>query len=101
MSFNKSSLKSVKKTYREEKEKRSILNRLNRIEGQIRGINQMVKDDRYCDDILIQISAVKKSLESLGNNILECHLKGCVTKDLQGGNIEIIDEVISLIKRMQ
>ncbi len=100
MSLEKANNINIKKTYRTEKQKKAITNRLNRIEGQIRGINQMIKNDRYCDDILIQISAVKKSLESLANNILECHLKGCVTSDLKNGNIEIIDEVMNLIKKL-
>ncbi len=100
MSLEKANNINIKKTYRTEKQKKAITNRLNRIEGQIRGINQMIKNDRYCDDILIQISAVKKSLESLANNILECHLKGCVASDLKNGNIEIIDEVMNLIKKL-
>ncbi len=90
----------IKSTYRTSDEKRIITNRLNRIEGQIRGINKMVKEDRYCADILIQISAVKNSLESLANNILECHMKNCVIKSLQEGNKEAIDEVINLIKKL-
>lgn len=93
--------KIVKNTYRTNEEKKRLIKRLNIIEGQIRGINQMISDDRYCDDVLIQISAVKKSLESLANNILECHLKGCVANDLQKGNFETIDEVITLIKKLQ
>lgn len=90
----------IKSTYRTSDEKRIITNRLSRIEGQIRGINKMVSDDRYCADILIQISAVKKSLESLANNILKYHLKDCVTKNLEKGNKDVIDEVINLIKKM-
>jgi len=82
-----------KSTHRSEDEKKKITKRLNIIEGQVRGIKQMIADDRYCDDVLIQILAVKKSLESLANNILSCHLKGCVTRDLQNGNIEVIDEL--------
>lgn len=93
--------KVIKSTYRTDVEKKKLTRRLNIIEGQIRGINQMINDDRYCDDVLIQILAVKKSLESLANNILSCHLKGCVTRDLQNGNIEVIDEVMALIKKLQ
>lgn len=88
-------------TYRSDKEKKELTKRLNIIEGQIRGINQMIADDRYCDDVLIQIAAVNKSLKSLGNCMLENHLKNCVVNDIQKGNLEILEEVITLIKKLQ
>lgn len=90
-----------KSTYRTEEKKKSLTKRLNIIEGQIRGINQMVEDDRYCGDILIQIAAVNKSLQSLGNRILENHLKSCVTHDIKDGKLDIIDDVMKLIKKLQ
>ena len=65
---------SDKKTYRDGEEKKQITKRLNIIEGQIRGIKQMIEDDRYCDDVLTQMLAVNKALESLENIILEKHL---------------------------
>ncbi|MCI9063854.1 MAG: metal-sensing transcriptional repressor [Clostridia bacterium] len=89
-----------KKTYRAEENKKELTKRLNIIEGQVRGINQMIKDDRYCGDVLIQIAAVNKALKSLGNQILEKHLKNCVVKDIQNGNMEILDEVMELIKKV-
>ena len=91
----------IKHTYRKEEEKKELIKRLNIIEGQIRGISQMIKDDRYCDDVLIQISAASKALKSLGNNILLKHLKGCVVDDIQKGNLEIIEDVMVLIKKLQ
>ncbi len=90
---------NMKHTKRSNDEKKKLTNRLNIIEGQIRGINQMVKDDRYCGDILIQIAAVNNSLKSLGNNILNNHLKSCVKKDILNGKLETIDEVMELIKK--
>ena len=90
-----------RETHREEKTKKDLTKRLNIIEGQIRGIKQMIEDDRYCNDVLIQISAVNKALESLGNNILESHLKTCVTTNIQKGNLDIIEEVMQLIKILQ
>lgn len=90
-----------RKTYRSLEDKKKLKNRLNIIEGQIRGINQMIAEDRYCDDVLIQIAAVTNALKSLGNNILESHLKSCVTNDIQNGNMDIIDEVMTLIKKLQ
>ena len=92
---------SSKSTYRSDKEKKDLTKRLNIIEGQIRGINQMVADDRYCDDILIQIAAEEKSLKSLGNFMLENHLKNCVVSEIQKGDLEIIEEVMTLIKKLQ
>lgn len=88
-----------KKTKRSEKEKKLIINRLNRIEGQIRGIKRMIDEDTYCNDVLIQLSAIQNSIKSLSNHVLENHLYNCVTKDLEDGKIETFDEVISLFKR--
>ncbi len=90
-----------KHTYRSEEEKKQLTRRLNIIEGQIRGINQMIADDRYCDDVLVQIAAVNQALKSLGNNILENHLKSCVVRDVQTGNLDILEEVMALIKKLQ
>ncbi len=90
-----------KKTHRTEEEKKNLSKRLNIIEGQVRGINQMISDDRYCNDVLIQVSAVCKSLQSLGNTILESHLKNCVAYEIQMGNLDILDEVTQLIQKLQ
>lgn len=88
-----------KKTKRGIDEKKLITNRLNRISGQINGINKMVENDTYCNDILIQLKAVEKSIQSLSNHILENHLYNCVTRDLENGELDTIDELISLFKR--
>ncbi len=88
-----------KKTMRGTNEKKAIINRLNRIKGQIDGIKRMVDEDKYCNDIMIQLSAVEKAVNSLSNYILENHLYSCVSKDLENGNLEILDELISLFKR--
>ena len=88
-----------KKTKRSDDEKRSISNRLNRISGQINGINKMIENDAYCNDVLIQLSAVQNSIKSLSTHILENHLYTCVSRDLENGDFEAIDELISLFKR--
>ena len=88
-----------KKTKRGPDEKKIIINRLNRINGQIKGITKMVENDAYCNDILIQLSAVKNSVKSLSTHILENHLYTCVTRDLENGELYAIDELISLFKR--
>ena len=88
-----------KKTQRSEEEKKRILHRLNRIGGQINGIGKMIENDAYCNDVLIQLSAVKNSIKSLSSYILENHLCTCVARDLENGDLDAIDEIISLFKR--
>ena len=88
-----------KKTKRGINEKKLINNRLSRIDGQIKGIKNMIDNDAYCNDVLIQLSAVENSIKSLSNHILENHLYTCVTRDLENGEFDTIDEVISLFKR--
>ena len=88
-----------KKTKRNINEKKLIINRLNRISGQIKGISKMVEEDAYCNDLLIQLSAVEKSVKSLSTHVLEKHLYTCVPNDLENGDYETIDELISLFKR--
>ena len=88
-----------KKTNRTEDEKKIINNRINRIEGQLRGIKKMIAEDTYCKDVLIQLSAIENSVKSLSNHILENHLYNCVTRDLEKGDFEVIDELISLFKK--
>ncbi len=91
--------KCHKLKHREEDVEVNYIKRLNRIEGQVRGISKMITDNRHCDDVLIQISAVKKSLESLGREILENHMKTCMVDDIKNNKYETIDEVIKLIRR--
>ncbi len=88
-----------KKTKRGTDEKKLITNRLNRISGQITGIKKMIENDAYCNDVLIQLKAVESSTQSLSNHILENHLYNCVTRDLENGELDTIDELISLFKR--
>ena len=74
-----------KKKERTQEEYKSLINRLNRIEGQIRGIKGMVENDAYCTDILIQVSAVNSALNSFNKKLLENHIKTCVTDDIIKG----------------
>jgi len=90
----------TKSKHRTEEEKKKINKRLNIIEGQVNGVKQMVLDDRYCADILIQISAINKSLKSLGNEIMKSHLSTCVVEDIKNDKLEVIDEVVSLFEKM-
>lgn len=88
-----------KKTIRGTDEKKLIIHRLNRLSGQINGISKMIENDAYCNDVLIQLSAVKNSVKSLSAHILEKHLYTCVSRDLENGELDSLDELISLFKR--
>lgn len=90
----------IRKKNRSEEEKDKLIKRLNIIEGQVKGVKQMIMDDRYCDDVLIQISAINKSLKSLGQEMLKSHLSTCVVEDIKNDNLYIIDEVMELFKRL-
>ena len=92
---------SHKTKKRGEEEYRDLMNRLNRIEGQVRGIGRMVEEDLYCVDILTQISAVKSALDSLAIQLLESHDSGCVKQAIESGQgEESIAELIAVVKRM-
>ncbi len=93
--------KVYRKTVRTEDEKKDLHIWLNRVAGQIKGINKMVDDDRYCDDLLIQLSAVNESIKSLADRILARHMQTCVVNDIQNGNLETIDEMIALLRRIK
>lgn len=87
--------------HRDPKEERDLVNRLSRIEGQVRGVKAMVQDERYCTDILMQVSAVQSALNSFSARLLSSHIKSCVVEEIQKGNEETaIDELCETIKRM-
>lgn len=92
--------KCTRSKHRTEDEKANLTRRLKIIEGQVRGIRQMIEDDRYCDDVLIQISAINQSLKSLGNEILKNHLATCVVEDIQNNKLEVIDDVMQLFRKL-
>lgn len=89
-----------KEKIRSEKEKQSLINRLKRIEGQIRGLEKMVENDAYCPDILIQVSAANSALNSFNKELLKKHIKSCVVNDVKNGNEEIIDELVNVIQKL-
>ncbi len=86
-------------TIREENLKHDLDKRLNKIIGQVNGIKKMIESDRYCADVIIQLSAVEKSIRSVSNIILENHMKHCVSSAIKNGDDSKIDEVMDLIKR--
>ncbi len=89
----------MEKTIRSEEEKKLLKNRLSRIGGQINGIIKMVDDDRYCNDLLIQLAAVSSAAKSLATVLVEKHLQNCVLNKLKTGKEEVVEEVIELFKR--
>lgn len=88
-------------TKRNEEEKQKLIRRLNIIAGQVNGLQQMVTDDRYCADILMQISSTTNALKSLGNEILKNHMKNCMVEDIQKGNLEVIEEILDLVNKLK
>ena len=92
--------KCLRTTHRTEQEKNDLVKRLNVIEGQIKGIKQMLELDRNCDDVLIQVSAVSKSLQSFGNFMLKSHLSTCVVEKIKNDDDKVIDEVMDLFKKL-
>jgi len=89
-----------KKTLRTVEEQKKLLNRLSRIEGQIRGIKNMVETDSYCNDILIQSAAVSAAMNSFNRELIASHMKTCVARDLREGNDAVIDELAQTLQKL-
>lgn len=92
---------NCKKKVRTEDEKKKLISRINIISGQMNGIKKMIEEDRYCGDILIQLSAIDKSIKSLANLILENHMNTCLIENVKNGEYEIINQIIDLFKKFQ
>ena len=88
-----------RKTIRNEEEKKKLNSRINRIIGQLEGIKRMVDDDRYCADILIQLSASDKAIKSLASIVLDNHMHSCVLNSVKEGDTSKIDEIVELFRR--
>ncbi|WP_239094253.1 metal-sensitive transcriptional regulator [Bacillus sp. B15-48] len=91
---------SARKSHHSDKLKANMITRLNRIEGQIRGIKGMIEKDTYCDDVITQISATQAALNSVAKILLEGHMKSCVVERIQDGDDEIVDELLVTIQRL-
>ena len=85
---------------RSDKEYRDLVNRLSRIEGQVRGIRKMVENDAYCTDILVQVSAVNAALNSFSKVLLANHSRTCVADDIRAGKEETIDELVAILQKL-
>ena len=86
---------------RSNEEKKQLITRLNRLIGQMNGVSKMIEENRYCDDILIQLSAIDKGIKSLANLLLDNHKHTCLIENIKNGNEEIVDEIVDLFKRFQ
>lgn len=85
---------------RSEEEYKSLINRLNRIEGQIRGIKGMVEKNAYCTDIITQVAAASAALNSFNRELLATHIKTCVAEDIRAGKDETVDDLLLTLQRL-
>ena len=90
----------TKKKERSEEEYKSLIHRLNRIEGQVRGIRTMVENSAYCTDILVQSSAVSAAINAFNRELLANHIRTCVAEDIRSGNDEVINELVATLQKM-
>lgn len=91
---------NVKKTERAEKDKKKLVNRLSRIEGQIRGIKKMIENDAYCNDVLIQSAAVGAVINAFNRELLSNHIHSCVVRDIREGKDEVVDELMVTLQKL-
>ncbi|MDD6190630.1 MAG: metal-sensing transcriptional repressor [Firmicutes bacterium] len=87
-------------TNRPEEERKKLIHRLNRIEGQIRGIRGMIESNAYCTDILVQSAAVNAAVNAFNKELLAAHIRGCVVNDIREGNDEVIDELVAILQKL-
>ena len=85
---------------RSEKEYKDLLNRLKRIEGQVRGVERMVEEDAYCTDILTQVAAINAALNSFNKVLLGNHIRTCVAQNIREGNDEVVDELVGVMQKL-
>ncbi|MFB1082964.1 MULTISPECIES: metal-sensitive transcriptional regulator [Jeotgalibacillus] len=91
---------SERKSHHSEDMKKNLQTRLNRIEGQVRGIKGMIEKDTYCDDVITQIAATQSALNSVSKLLLEGHMKSCIVDRIQEGDLEVVDELLVTMKRL-
>ena len=85
---------------RDDSEKKDLMNRLKRIEGQVRGVEGMLESGSYCTDILMQVSAITSALNSFNKVLLGNHVKTCVAENIRSGNDEVIDELVTTLQKL-
>ena len=91
----------IRHKYRSAKEEKDLISRLNRIEGQVRGVKAMGQDERYCTDILVQVSAIQSALNGFSRTLLSSHVKSCVVEEIKNGDADkAVDELCETIRKM-
>jgi DNA-binding FrmR family transcriptional regulator len=89
-----------RKSHHSDKLKANLITRLNRIEGQVRGVKGLIEKDAYCDDVLNQIAAIQSALNGVGKLLLESHMRSCVVERIQSGEMEVIDELLVTVNKL-
>jgi len=89
-----------RKSHRSDRLKANLITRLNRIEGQVRGVKGLIEKDAYCDDVLNQIAAIQSALNSVGKLLLESHMRSCVVERIRSGETEVIDELLVTVNKL-
>ena len=89
-----------KQTLRSDEQKKKLINRLKRIEGQVCGIQRMIEQDAYCNDILIQSAAVNAAMNAFNKELLASHIRSCVARDIREGKDEVIDELVLTLQKV-
>ncbi|MCR5792415.1 MAG: metal-sensing transcriptional repressor [Lachnospiraceae bacterium] len=89
-----------RKKERSDKERKLLINRLNRIEGQVRGIKRMLEEDAYCTDVLVQSQAVSAAVNAFNKALLANHIKTCVIEDIKSGNEEVVDDLVATLQKL-
>ncbi len=89
-----------RKSHHSDKTKQNLVSRLNRIEGQIRGVKGLIEKDTYCDDVLNQIASIQSALNGVGKLLLESHMKSCVVERIQEGDTEVIGELLTTMQKL-
>ena len=97
---NKECCSCHKTKHRTDEEQKALINRLNRIEGQIRGIKRMLEEDAYCTDIITQVAAANAALNSFNKELLSTHIKTCVTDDIKAGKTETVDDLLKTLQKL-
>lgn len=100
MDENKCCCCGEKSTERSAAERTRLIHRLNRIEGQIRGIRGMIEKDAYCTDVLVQSAAVNAAVNAFNRDLIASHIKGCVVRDLKAGDESVIDELVVTLQKL-
>ena len=89
-----------RKTERTQEQKKKLLNRLSRIEGQVRGVRKMIENDAYCNDVLMQSAAIAAAVDAFNRELLRAHVQSCVVRDIRTGHDEVVDELMKTLERL-